>query len=106
DAHRQAIPALVGQPCDLLDRREARIDLDGHLGIIGERERLAERALHALHLRNRELRRRAATPVVLPHDALADAARAHERELALERIEVGIDPPRRARDDDVAAAEE
>ena len=105
DAHRDPIEPELAEQVGLVPRRDARIDLDRDLSIRLERESRGRRAPDPAYLIQSQVGRRAAAPVVLDHAGPLPEARAHQVDLALQVVQVGVGHARLLRDDDVAAAE-
>src|SRR6185503_15655429 len=86
-------------------RRDPRVHLDRDLGAGLEREAVREGLPDALDLLEGEKRRRAASPVVLDEAGALPELSGHERDLALQVLDVRLGDPRLLRDDDVTPTE-
>src|SRR4030095_14878036 len=68
-AHRQPVEPQPSQPPKLGVRRDARVDFDGTLRVRGQPEVPRDDVVESFDLIDGEVRRRAATPVVLHNPA-------------------------------------
>ena len=102
-AHRQTVEAELPQHVEVLEGRDARVHLDGHLAVRVYVEVGGDGPLKIDDLRGRQIGRGAAAPVVL-HDSPTTCERfAEHGELALQVVEVGRCHVTFLRDDDHAA---
>jgi hypothetical protein len=104
-AHRNPVEARADDRLHVIARRDARIDLDADLGVVGDAEPSAQVRHQFLDLRGREVRRRAAAPRDLDGVSLARAGEVGDAvDLVRQVGEVLFRLVLALRDDDAAAA--
>jgi hypothetical protein len=87
-AEADAVEADVAQVREALRRHGARVDLDRHLGAVGDAKRAAQRRHHSRQLGVGQEGRRAAAEVQLRHARRRAERVVHEVDLGVERVQV------------------